>query len=58
MVLDPAQTVRTDVATLLTYPNLSPRVRVSGYAYDIATGLLTEVVPARARADSGSTAVG
>ncbi|MBA3905275.1 MAG: carbonic anhydrase [Pseudonocardiales bacterium] len=54
-VLDPAQTVRTDVATLLTYPNLSPRVRVSGYAYDIVTGLLTEVVPARARADADTT---
>ena len=56
-MLDPAQTARTDVATLLAYPNLSPRVRVSGYAYDIATGLLTEVVPAHARVDAG-TAVG
>ena len=54
-VLDPAQTVQTDVATLLAYPNLSPRVRVSGYAYDIGTGLLTEVVPAHARADAGTT---
>ena len=50
-VLDPAPTVRTDVTTVLTCPNLSPRVRVSGYAYDVATGLLTEVVPARARVD-------
>jgi hypothetical protein len=28
------------------YPHLSPRVRVAGYAYDVTTGLLTEVVPA------------
>jgi carbonic anhydrase len=45
-VLDPAETVRTDVATLLAYPHLSPRVRVSGYAYDVGTALLTEVVRA------------
>jgi carbonic anhydrase len=46
-VLDPAETVRTDVAALLAYPNLSSKVRASGYAYDLATGLLTTVVPAR-----------
>jgi carbonic anhydrase len=57
-VLDPARTVRADVATLLAYPNLSPRVAVSGYAYDITTGLLTEVVPTRSRADAGTAAVG
>jgi carbonic anhydrase len=55
-VLDPAATVRTDVAVLRAYPNLSPRVAVSGYAYDIATGLLTEVVPARPRV--GTATVG
>ena len=54
-VLDPARTVRTDAAALLAYPNLSPRVRVSGYAYDITTGLLTEIVPAHARVDSAAT---
>jgi carbonic anhydrase len=43
-VLDPTQTVRSDVTTLLHYPNLSTRVRVSGYAYDLATGLLSTVV--------------
>jgi carbonic anhydrase len=42
-VLDPAVTVRADVETLLDYPNLSPEVHVSGYAYDLATGLLTTV---------------
>lgn len=45
-VLDPAETVRADVATLLAYPNLSSRVRVSGFAYDVESGLLTEVVRA------------
>lgn len=49
-VLDPAQTVRADVSTLLAYPNLPTAVRVSGYAYDVATGLLSEVVSARSRA--------
>ena len=56
-VLDPAETVRADVATLVAYPHLSPRVRVSGYAYDVETGLLTEVVraaePAAALTSSG-----
>lgn len=49
-VLDPAQTVRADVGALLAYPNLPPRVHVSGYSYDVRTGLLTEVVGARSRA--------
>ena len=48
--------MRADVAALLAYPNLSPRVRVSGYAYDVATGLLTEVVPARARGEIATAA--
>jgi len=43
-VLDPAETVRADVAALLRYPNLSTEPRVSGYSYDLATGLLTTVV--------------
>ena len=51
-VLDPAQTVRADVGALLAYPNLPPKVRVSGYAYDVRTGLLTEVAPATSRADA------
>jgi carbonic anhydrase len=43
-VLDPATTARADVATLLDFRNLSPHVSVSGYAYDLETGLLTRVV--------------
>lgn len=50
-VLDPAATVRSDVGALLDYPNLSERVRVAGYAYDISNGLLTEVVVAHSRSD-------
>ena len=40
-VLDPSVTVRADVATLRDYQNLSDHVRVSGYSYDVATGLLS-----------------
>jgi carbonic anhydrase len=50
-VLDPTETVRRDVATLLEFPNLSPRVRVSGYSYDLATGLLTAAAEPARRAD-------
>ncbi|MET7575372.1 carbonic anhydrase [Streptomyces sp. NPDC005492] len=42
-VLDPAATVREDVDRLRAFPGLSSRVDVSGYVYDLATGLLTEV---------------
>jgi carbonic anhydrase len=44
-VIDPVTTVRADVDKVLAYPNLSSAVRVSGYAYDLTTGLLTTVVP-------------
>ena len=43
-VLDPGETVSTDVAAVLDFPNLSSRARVSGYSYDLVTGLLTTVV--------------
>lgn len=42
-VLDPAHTVRADVDKLLAAPQPAPQVAVSGYAYDIETGLLTQV---------------
>jgi carbonic anhydrase len=45
-VVDPAATVPGDVARILADPNVSPRVRVGGYAYDVRTGLVTTVVPA------------
>jgi len=48
-VLHPAETVRIDVGRLGREPSISPRVKISGYSYDVKTGLLTEVVPARPR---------
>jgi hypothetical protein len=50
-VLDPAETVRHDVAILLAYPNLSAHVRVAGWAYDVATGLVSTVTPPQSRAE-------
>lgn len=48
-VTDPATTSRADVELLLGYANLSSEVRVSGYAYDLATGLLTTTADPRSR---------
>jgi carbonic anhydrase len=46
-VLDPAVTVPVDVAKVLGAPQLSRRIRVTGLAYDVKTGLVTTVVPAQ-----------
>jgi carbonic anhydrase len=46
-VTDPYTTVKADVERLLTSPQLSPKVSVSGHVYDIATGRLTTTVDAR-----------
>ncbi|MEV4348360.1 carbonic anhydrase [Actinoplanes sp. NPDC049596] len=48
-VLDPAATVRADVAKILSYPYASPRIRVTGLAYDLKTGVADVVVPPRTR---------
>lgn len=48
-VLDPAHTARADVAKLLAASQLAPEVVVSGYAYDINTGLLSEAAAPRTR---------
>jgi len=51
-VIDPAATVRADVAKVIAAPQVSPMIRVSGYVYDLKTGLLETVVsptPARGR---------
>lgn len=53
-VLDPARTARADVDTLLAATQLAPQVAVSGYAYDLETGLLTQVAAPRTRAQLGS----
>ena len=46
-VADPHTTVKADVERLLTAPQLSPTVSVSGHVYDIATGRLATTVDAR-----------
>lgn len=48
-VTDPPTTVRRDVERLLASPLISARIRVSGHVYDVATGLVTTVVPATSR---------
>jgi hypothetical protein len=45
-VLPPAGTVRSDVGVLPDHPHLSRHERVSGYAYDLSTGLLETAAPA------------
>jgi carbonic anhydrase len=45
-VLDPAATVARDVERLRSAPAISPRVTVSGHAYDVVTGLVETVIPA------------
>ena len=48
-VTDPAATVPLDVAKILNSPTASDRIRVSGYAYNVATGHLTLVTPSASR---------
>lgn len=45
-VTDPDRTVSFDVEQVRTSPWLSPRVTVSGWVYDLDSGLLRPVVPA------------
>jgi carbonic anhydrase len=42
-VLDPATTVKTDVARLRSASAVSPRISVSGHVYDVVTGLVETV---------------
>ena len=46
-VLDPAATVTTDVERLRSAAAISPRVAVSGHVYDVLTGLVQTIIPAR-----------
>jgi carbonic anhydrase len=48
-VLHPAETVKVDVERLSAEAAISPQVKISGYAYDVATGVVSTVVPARVR---------
>jgi carbonic anhydrase len=45
-VLDPAATVRSDVARVRAAATISPRVSVSGHVYDVTTGLVQTIVAA------------
>ncbi len=45
-VLDPAATVASDVDRLRSAEAISHRVTVSGYVYDVVTGLVDTVIPA------------
>jgi carbonic anhydrase len=44
-VLDPAATVRSDVARLRSAPAIPGRITVSGHVYDVVTGLVQTVEP-------------
>ena len=46
-VLDPAVTVPGDVETVRQAPQVSSRIKVTGLAYDVKTGLVKTVVPPR-----------
>lgn len=51
-VTDPNTTVRRDVERLLASSHISPRIRVSGHVYDVATGLITTTAAATNRLES------
>jgi carbonic anhydrase len=46
-VLDPTATVTRDVERLRSAPAVSARVTVSGHVYDVVTGLVQTILPAR-----------
>jgi carbonic anhydrase len=51
-VVDPAATVPVDVEKIINAPQVSSAIKVSGYSYDIKTGLVTTIVPPRSGKDS------
>jgi carbonic anhydrase len=52
-VIEPATTVAHDVRRIVECPLVSRQIEISGYRYDVKTGLLTQVVaPTRAGARS------
>src|SRR3984957_16196965 len=48
-VLDPAATVPVDVEKVVGSPQVSAKIKVSGFSYDVKTGLVTTVVPPQPR---------
>lgn len=53
-VTAPAQTVRRDVERLLSAPQISRRITVSGHVYDTDTGLVRTIVDASVPTDAGT----
>ena len=49
-VVDPAATVTRDVERLRSAAAISPRITISGHVYDVVTGLVDTITPARAEA--------
>ncbi len=49
MVTDPSLTVPLDVEKIITSPTASEHIKVSGYSYDINSGKLRLITPARSR---------
>ncbi|MEA2146228.1 MAG: carbonic anhydrase [Solirubrobacteraceae bacterium] len=50
-ILDPVATVTRDLEALRSAAAISPRVTVSAHVYDVVTGLVKTVIPARSSAD-------
>jgi carbonic anhydrase len=48
-ILDPAATVTNDVERLRSAPAISQRVTFSGHVYDLVTGLVQTILPARCK---------
>ena len=46
-VVDPAQTVNSDVQRLRSAPAIPARVTVSGHVYDVVSGLVQTILPPR-----------
>ena len=55
-VIDPTETVTSDVERIRSAHAISPRVTVSGHVYDVATGLVQTVIPAGERGDQSAPA--
>jgi carbonic anhydrase len=51
-VLDPAATVPLDVEKVIESPQVSAKIKVSGFSYDVKTGLVSTVVPPESRPSS------
>ena len=56
-VLDPAATVTSDVERLCSAPAISQRVAFSGHVYDVLTGLVHTILPARRKNSESAAAL-